>query len=247
MRIAVFSDIHGNEPAFQAALADLKAQGDAEQIWFLGDYAAAGPRPAECIRRCLAILAERGKDKVRCIGGNTDRYLVHGERKSLPAMKDAAELARHKKFMHQTSANLDWTLAQLGWEEYDFLRGTIGVEIAHDQPDYGWCHAYHAVPGDDEDVLLPDTPEDIALDFLLEREGRLGIGGHVHLQYDRQVGPWRLLNPGSIGASRDAAGSATWTLLEFAGAELEVTPRVVPYDVAAHQAQLEESGFPYPF
>lgn len=247
MRIAILSDIHGNELAFEAALADLAAQGDAEQIWFLGDYAAAGPRPAECVRRCLALIAERGAEKVRCIGGNTDRYLVHGARKRLPAVKDAAELAQHKELMRQTSANLDWTLAQLEWEEYDFLRAGIGAEIAHEQPGYGWCYGYHAVPGDDEDVLSPETPEDIALDFLLEREGVLGIGGHIHLQYDRRAGHWRLLNPGAVGASRDTPGRAQWALLEFDGADLQVTMRAVPYDVAAHRAQLQESGFPYPF
>ena len=246
MRIAIFSDIHGNELSFAAALADLAAQGDAEHIWLLGDYAAAGARPAECVRHVLTLIAERGAERVRCIGGNTDRYLVHGERKSLPAAKDDDEFAQQRQNIHEVGANLDWTLARLGWEEYDFLRAGIGAEIAHEQVDYGWCYGYHAVPGDDEAQLRPETPDDIVLDYLLEREGRLGIGGHIHQQYDRRVGHWRLLNPGSVGASGDAPGRAQWALLDFAGAELRVTMRAVPYDVAAYRAQFQESGFPYP-
>ncbi len=247
MRIAIFSDIHGNELALLAALADLKALGAVDQYWFLGDYAAAGPRPAECIRHCLALVAEHDSETVRCIGGNTDRYLVHGERKRLPAAQDAGEWEERKRLIQETSANLDWTIAQLGWEEYEFLRAGIGVEIAQELPGYGWCHAYHAVPGDDEGVLSPDTPEHIALDFLLDREGSLGIGGHVHLQYDRVVGHWRLLNPGSIGSSRDAPGQAQWALFHFQGSQLQVTLRAVPYDVSAFQQQMRQSGFPHPF
>ena len=246
MRIALLSDIHGNELAFAAALADLRAQGDADELWLLGDYAAAGPRPAECLRRVLELRAERGEERVRCIGGNTDRYLVHGERKRLPAAAAADEFAVQRQAIREVGANLDWTLAQLSWEEYEFLAAGIGIEIAHEQAGYGWCHGYHAVPGDDEAQLRPETPDDIALDYLLEREGRLGVGGHIHQQYDRRVGHWRLLNAGSIGASAEKPGRAQWALLEFDGADLRVELRAVPYDVAALRAQYQERGFPYP-
>src|SRR5262249_49786772 len=102
MRLAVFSDIHGNLVAFEAALADLEALGGADRIWILGDLAAYGPRPAECIRRVKELVGDdenRPKDggshdtpsqngasrdekrpKVRAISGNTDRYLVTGQR-----------------------------------------------------------------------------------------------------------------------------------------------------------------------
>ena len=56
MRLAVLSDIHGNLTAFEAALADLEAQGGADITWFLGDLAAFGPRPAECVQRVKAMV-----------------------------------------------------------------------------------------------------------------------------------------------------------------------------------------------
>ena len=246
MRIAVFSDIHGNEMAFRAALADLSAQGDADQIWLLGDYAAAGPRPAQCVRLCLELLQTRGKKRLRYISGNTDRYLVHGERKALAAVANEAELQERRLQISEVSANLDWTLAQLSWEEYDFLRAGVGAEIAQEQAGYGWCYGYHAVPGDDEAQLRPETPDDLVLDFLLEREGRLGIGGHIHQQYDRRVAGWRLLNPGSVGCAADYPGRAAWALLDFKGGEIQLTLRAVPYDTDAYRQQLAASGFPNP-
>src|SRR5215510_1606230 len=55
MRLAVISDIHGNLAALEAVLYDLESLGGADLTWCLGDLAAFGPRPAECIRRIKAL------------------------------------------------------------------------------------------------------------------------------------------------------------------------------------------------
>ena len=80
MRLAVISDIHGNLTALEAVLADLEASGGSDQLWFLGDLAAFGPRPAECIRRIKAFAdaAAEGEKKgtFRAIRGNTDQFVM---------------------------------------------------------------------------------------------------------------------------------------------------------------------------
>jgi predicted phosphodiesterase len=48
VRIALFSDVHGNGVAFRAMLADLTTQ-DVDRIVCLGDHAQGGPEPAECL------------------------------------------------------------------------------------------------------------------------------------------------------------------------------------------------------
>ncbi|HMS00799.1 MAG TPA: metallophosphoesterase family protein [Anaerolineales bacterium] len=45
MRIAIISDMHGNNPAFEAALADIKGQAT-DQIVCLGDAIQGGPQSA---------------------------------------------------------------------------------------------------------------------------------------------------------------------------------------------------------
>lgn len=47
-RIAVISDIHGNLPALEAVLKDIKKQ-NIERIYCLGDLAGKGPSPAEVV------------------------------------------------------------------------------------------------------------------------------------------------------------------------------------------------------
>jgi hypothetical protein len=81
----------------------------------------------------------------------------------------------------------------------------LGGECELHADGYGYVIGYHGTPGNDEGLLTPVMDEEEAADALLDREGRLGIGGHIHIQMDRmleRVG-WRVINIGSIGISKD--------------------------------------------
>lgn len=71
MRIAIVSDIHGNQTAFEAVLADLRGISP-DLIFHGGDLAASGASPVEIV------------DQVRDLGwpgvvGNTDEMLFRSE------------------------------------------------------------------------------------------------------------------------------------------------------------------------
>jgi predicted phosphodiesterase len=244
MRLAVLSDIHGNLTALETALADLEAAGAVDTIWVLGDLAAFGPRPAECVRRVRELIAVHGEEKVKVIGGNTDRYLVTGERPAAPPAKDEAAFQKILQTHPPRDTVINWCRAKLAWEDYEFLSGILGKEIALEVPGYGYIIGYHAIPGDDEAMLLPDTPEEQALDALLDREGRLGIGGHIHAQMDRDLGRWRVINVGSVGLSFDMPGKAQWGLFTFDGDRVSVDLRAAPYAMDAAIADLDTVGYP---
>jgi predicted phosphodiesterase len=244
MRLAVFSDIHGNLIALEAALRDMEAAGGADVIWYLGDLAAFGSRPAECIRRVKALADAAEKGKFQVIGGNADRYLVTGERPRTPPAKEEAAFSGLAQMWRARDNSLNWAVEQLSFEEYDFMRKILGHEAELDVKDYGYLIGYHGVPGDDEANLKPDTPDEEALDYLLDREGRLGIGGHTHLQMDRDLGSWRVVNVGSVGLSFDKPGFAQWGLFTFENGEVTVDLRNVPYDVRAALADYEVQHAP---
>lgn len=239
MRIAMLSDIHGNQVALEAALADLAALGGADEIWFLGDYAAFGPRPAECVARVQALIREAEADEtrkgtVRAISGNTDRYLVTGTLRGGPPVKSAEELARALAMLRPLHLGLLWGMDHLPFPEYEFLSQLPG-EIQERPPGFGPVVAYHGTPGDDEGMLTPEMDDSMAADALLDREGVLGIGGHIHRQYDRLLpaAGWRIVNTGSVGMSYDRPGYAQWGLFTFADGGVSVNLRAVPYDVEA--------------
>lgn len=249
MRVAMLSDIHGNWTAFETAMADLAALGGADQIWFLGDYAAFGPRPAECVAKVRALIAEADADEarkgtVRAISGNTDRYLVTGARRGGPPATDAETLARAIVMLRPLHEGLLWGAERLPFPEYEFLSRLPG-EIGWRPPGFGPVVAYHGTPGDDEGMLTPDMTDSAAADALLDREGVLGIGGHIHVQFDRLLPGWgwRIVNIGSVGASIDRPGYAQWGLFTFEGGGVTVNLRAVPYDVEAVLDDARAAGF----
>jgi predicted phosphodiesterase len=246
MRLAVFSDIHGNLTALEAVLRDMEAAGSADVTWCLGDLAAFGPRPAECIRRVKALADAAEKGKFQVIGGNTDRYLVTGERPRTPAAKDEAAFSGLAQMWQARDNSLNWAVEQLSFEDYEFLHKILGREADLEAKGYGYVIGYHAVPGDDEANLKPDTPQEEALDYLLDREGRLGIGGHTHLPMNRDLGGWRAVNVGSVGLSFDRPGFAQWGLFTFENGEVTVDLRNVPYDVKATLTDYEGQNAPLP-
>lgn len=262
MRLAVLSDIHGNLIALEAALTDLEALGGADMTWFLGDYAAFGAQPAACIQRVKAIweAAQPPKPaegespppsmppappKVRAIRGNTDRYLLNGSRPKLKPAENADEYADLLTKVVRRDAQLNWCLNQLSFEDYDFLR-KLGGECDLHADGFGFVIGYHAVPGDDEAMLTPETPDEEAADYLLDREGALGIGGHIHVQMDRalKLGGWRVVNVGSVGMSFERPGFAQYGVFTFENGAVSVDLRAVAYDVEAYIAQLAASGQP---
>lgn len=238
MRLAVLSDIHGNLLALQAALADLEAAGGADQTWILGDLVAFGPEPGSCLQTIRALPGETTK----VIQGNTDRYVVSGARPPSPPVTPD-DWPRIAATIQQRDRNFGWTTAHLSGEEAEYLY-KLGTDLSLEAAGYGWAVGFHAAPGDDEMTLLPDTPDDVILDALLDRQGRLAFGGHTHLPMDRDLGAWRMVNPGSVGLPLDGDQRASYALVTFDGGAAQVDIRRVAYDVAAVIAALEAGDNP---
>lgn len=70
MKIAVFSDVHGNLPALEAVLARIRAE-NPDLTVFLGDIFQRGNREFEC----LDLLRSSG---VVCVKGNCELYAQYG-------------------------------------------------------------------------------------------------------------------------------------------------------------------------
>lgn len=236
IRLAVLSDIHGNLPALEAVLADIDRQGRPDFYWVLGDLVAFCPWPGETLARLRSL------PNVSFLQGNTDRYLVTGRRPLAP-VRSPEDWAQMPAFLERRDALFRWTVAQLTWEEYQFLRD-LPTRLEMDLPEYGRVAAVHAVPGDDEANIFPDTPDEEILPYLSGLEARLLVYGHTHRPLDRWVGGVRLVNGGSIGLPLDGDPRAGYALLDFNGPECTVDLRRVAYDGESVIAEWERVEHP---
>jgi predicted phosphodiesterase len=233
--IAVLSDVHGNLPALEAVLADLRTRAAPDACWVLGDLAAFCPWPTETLARLRAL------PNVSFLQGNTDRYLVTGRRPASP-VRSPDDWALLPATLTGREANFCWTMERLAYADYEFLRD-LPAQLEMDVPGYGRIVACHAVPGDDEVNILPTTPDDEARPYLTGLDARLLLYGHTHLPLERTVDGLRLVNGGSVGLPVDGDPRAAYALLDPDDG-CSVAFHRVPYDVDGVIAELERVEHP---
>jgi predicted phosphodiesterase len=234
MRLALLSDIHGNLRAFDACLADLRAQGGADRIVGVGDYCMDGPQPRAVLERLVEIGAV-------CLRGNTDRYL--GDVEAFPAF-DVTAGGGDTERAEEEAAALGWQRAALGpaW-----LRWLVELPFAlrfGEGPD--GLLAVHANPKTDDEHIWPD-----AADGFLERvtDGvpeRTIAFGHLHLPYVRAWRDKLFVNVSSAGLPKDGDPRAGYALLTQRSGGWEVKHRRVSFDVERVVDDIEKSGMPSP-
>jgi predicted phosphodiesterase len=220
MRVAALYDVHGNLPALEAVLADVRRAG-VDRIVVGGDV-VPGPMPAATVARLAALDVP-----LQCIHGNGER-IVLGQR----ADGDIREVPeRHRDVIRWTAAQLDSRDASWLAEWPGTL--TLGIEGIGDVL---FCHA---TPRNDTDIFTRLTDEAKLLPLFRDIDAPLVVCGHTHMQFDRTVGAVRVVNAGSVGMPFAGPPGAYWLLLG-PGVELRRTA----YDVTGAAEQMRRTTCP---
>jgi predicted phosphodiesterase len=180
--LALVSDIHGNDTALAAVVAELERLG-IDKVVCLGDAVQRGDQPREVLDRLSALGWP-------VILGNADDFL-------LEVPDDSPEPITEAQLERRT-----WTLSQLEPHHLEQIRSfapTLDVELEGGLT----LRAFHGSPHSYDDVLLPETSDAQAE----QRWGGSGVdllaGGHTHLQWTRTVDGALYVNPGSVGFAYD--------------------------------------------
>lgn len=159
MRYAIFSDIHGNLPAWEQVLADIRAL-DADVLICLGDVVGYGPKPQEVL------------DGIR---NATDHFVLGNHDAAAAGLIDPAIFNDH------AHAVVLWTRENLTDESLKFLRN-VPLEMSGD--DLLFVHAELADPGRFDYIEgIADAEAGFA-----SRDHFLTFIGHTHhpLMFERQ-------------------------------------------------------------
>ena len=240
MRVAIFSDVHGNLLALEAVLADVEAQGGVDATWFIGDAVALGDDPAGCV---ATIEQLPGVLKVR---GNTDRMTVADSAEVDEEFLDTAatdrDLAARQMAM---SRGFSWARGILVKDGgYDWL-AEMPVEERLELPDGTRVLLVHAAPGTDDGPGLRESQSDAEVEALLEgAEADLVIVGHTHLPMERTVNGVHVWNLGSVSLPFAGDSRAMWTLLEADESGHTLTRQYARYDIDAMLERFEATHHP---
>lgn len=223
MRLALISDIHGNVPALEAVLADARGEG-VEQHWFLGDFAAIGPEPGAALEVVTAVSG------ARWCRGNTDRYVVTGERPhpTLAAVLADPSLASTYAGI---AASFAWTqgfLAAEGWLQW---LEQLPLDIRWTAPNGLEVLAVHASPGTDDGEGIHAGRSNADLAQLIAGHGaRAVFVGHTHETLVRPVGDVLVVNVGSVSNPTSPDLRASYVVLHATESGIEIEHRRVAYD-----------------
>lgn len=219
MPLAALYDIHGNLPALEAVLADVRAAGVDDVI--VGGDVLPGPMP----RECLALLRDLDVPTL-FIRGNGDRSVLEAlAGGGLTSIPEAFRSVIRWNAEQLTPQDAEWMAT---WPE------TVQVQV----DPFGPVLFCHATPRDDNEIFSRRTAEEVLLPVFHGVTAPLVVCGHTHMQFDRQVGPTRVVNAGSVGMPFGEPG-AYWLLLDN-GLELRHTP----YDGVAAARRIRATAYP---
>jgi predicted phosphodiesterase len=233
MRVGLLSDVHANLPALGAALTALRRRG-VDQVLVAGDLIGYGAQPNEC----LATLADAGAG---CVLGNHDLFVLG----RLPATRFPALARRSAEVTRRLlsadgRAFLDGLPLQLRAGSLLMTHGSL------DSPEEYVRDERRAV-----DLLSRLPQEAPGTDTL--------VLGHTHRQWcvvpgqrpprargtvDLPPGRPRLLNPGSVGQSRqrERRPGSRFALFDSDAGRVEFLR--ADYDVETSREALHRLGLP---
>lgn len=242
-RIALLSDIHGNDLALEAVLTDIDAAGGVDAYWVLGDLVAIGPAPVRVMKR-LAGLTENTRVPIQFIRGNTDRWVATGEHGG-PSLAEVRANPDRLEMWTEIATNFAWTrgaLTATGW--MDWL-SRLPVEYRTTLPDGSRVLCVHASPGHDDGkgFTSKDDPAEVEA-RLTGCEADLLCVGHTHQPFLMKTTSRQVLNPGSLSNPFGYDVRASYALLTADGRGFSVEHRRVEYDTEAVIAEAQRIAHP---
>lgn len=224
MLLAVFSDIHSNHIALEAAMREADRRG-ADKWIFLGDYVSDCAYPERTMERIYE--ARRTRDCV-FLKGNREEYLL--------SHRDHGSDWKYGT----TTGSLLYTYDHLTPDDLRFFEslpitdvidpnGKCPIRISHGSP---WKSRENLRPGREAQLR-------VVLGRIAEK---VVVSGHSHRPFVFKENGRRYANAGSVGVPVSGVRGAEMLFLREYGDTWDFEPVRVPYDAEAVVREIEESG-----
>jgi diadenosine tetraphosphatase ApaH/serine/threonine PP2A family protein phosphatase len=233
--IAIFADIHANQPAFSACLAQAREYG-AERIVLLGDYVGYGADPDWTVTTVMDLV-DKG---AMAVLGNHDSA-VNNPREHVNI---------------EARVVIEWTRGELGASQRQFL---AGLPLTLNDSDRLYVHSEASHPK--SWIYVASVTE--AANSISATSAHITFCGHIHqpaiytmsatakmtaftpttgVAIQLLQGRRWLAVLGSVGQPRDGNPAAAYVMLDTE--RREITYCRAPYDVEQAAARIRNKGLP---
>lgn len=227
-KVAFISDIHANIEALEAVLIDIRSK-SVDEIYCLGDLVGYGPNPNEVIE----LIRSEG---ITTVMGNYDD--------AVGFEKDSCGCAYNPgRETEVGDESLSWTIKVTTKENKEFLKSLpkrlsikiegVGILLVHGSPlNYLLEYVKPSTSAERLKILIKETQEEII------------VNGHTHLMMAKHIGGKTILNPGSVGRTKDGIPGATYLILTIDSGVFWYEFVHVKYDVKKVVEKIVEYGLP---
>ncbi|KMQ58409.1 serine/threonine protein phosphatase [Chryseobacterium angstadtii] len=232
IQIAVFSDVHGNLPALDAVLEDMKKRG-IRQKFCLGDLVDFAPWGNEVIEKIRDL-------NISCLMGNHDERIAF-DFPVVPLSKHSEEetearfIAIDHSKKHISEANKQF-LSELPFHlklNYKIGKKHWNIQLVHSDLS-------------SNDMYLYESENDnVFMDMLKESQSQIIVMGHTHLSFKKSLDHSRwAINCGSVGRSKEENRMASYLILTLD--EEKMTPEIIQLNYPTEETVrgIYESGIP---
>lgn len=221
MRLAILADIHGNIPALEAFLKEVKKE-HVDSFVVAGDM-VVGPNSVEVLDRLRTIGA-------RMIRGNNENYLLRFVSGDAPAWWHTA---------HQWSF-MRWNYHRMNEDSLNFIKSLDEQLILHFEGTDP-IRVMHGSPRSDAEPIDPENTATLDTALAMTQETVL-IFAHTHKAWQVRLGERLALNPGSICSSFTGEPGGSYAILTWKNSRWEAELRSVHYDIALIQKAFKDTG-----
>ena len=231
IQIAIFSDVHGNLPALEVVLNDIRERG-ITQKFCLGDLVDFAPWGNEVIEKIK-------ENNIPCILGNHDERIAfdlpvtalskHSEKETAARF---AAIDHSKK--HITDKNKSF-LAELPFHlklNYKIGKKHWGIQLVHSGLESNDTYLYEFEEDEIFNEILNASQSDVI------------VMGHTHISFKKEIGEKWAINTGSVGRSKEENRLASYLVMTLD--EENILPEIIqlnyPLDEVA--TQIEWSDIP---
>ncbi|ONN27072.1 metallophosphatase [Thermosipho affectus] len=227
-KIAFISDIHSNLEALKSVLFDIENE-KVDQIYCLGDLVGYGPNPNEVVE----LIKEKG---IISVMGNYDDA-VGNEKNSCGCSYNPG------RETEIGDISLSWTIRNTSDKNKEFLKNlpqklsleveNVKILLVHGSPlNYLLEYVKPDISQERLKLITQSTNEDII------------ITGHTHITMAKYLCGKIILNPGSVGRTKDGKPGATYLILEIENGVVSYKFKFVEYNIKTVVEKIVKKGLP---
>jgi putative phosphoesterase len=225
--VAVITDIHANQPALEAVLADI-AHHRIERMVCGGDLVGYGPYPDTVCH----LVEERA---IPTIYGNYDYAIARDLDDCGCEYKDAADKALGDQ-------SVAWALAHTNQRSKTFMRGLpfdVRFQLAGRR-----VRLVHGSPRRVNEYRFQEKPARTYERIAGLADCDVLVFGHTHKPWINTFADVLFVNCGSVGKPKDGDPRAAYAVLKAVGDDVRARIRRVTYDAPAVARQMRAGGLP---